>query len=338
MPTEAPAPSIADYLCEPPQIAAPDVVGALAVFPLIGPLPERECLSFARAQALGAKVTELPGGASVNDLLVVNPTPHAVLLYEGEEVLGAQQNRTFDVSVLVAPRSKIQVPVSCVEAGRWDGTRHGEAFSPAPQTAYPSLRRLKNERATRAAETQMTPRADQGEVWQEVARAAAAHDALSPTGAMHDVYDRHRGRLAAMCEPIHLRCSQTGMLVAIGGRFVVLDRISQPDALEPLFGPLIQGYALDARRVDDCAPPTREHAHAALEQVLAARLRERDAIGLGRDARLTQPGVSGAGLIWGEEIVALSAFFVDEEGTHDTQQQAAAPAARVTRPSRPRPR
>ena len=35
----------------------------------------------------------------MNDLVVVNPTAVAVLLYEGEEVLGAQQNRTFDVSV-----------------------------------------------------------------------------------------------------------------------------------------------------------------------------------------------------------------------------------------------
>jgi hypothetical protein len=43
----------------------------------------------------------LAGGASVNDLLVLNPTDVDVLLYEGEEVLGAQQNRTFDVSVLV---------------------------------------------------------------------------------------------------------------------------------------------------------------------------------------------------------------------------------------------
>ena len=46
-------------------------------------------------------VGELEGGASVNDLLVNNPADKPVLLFEGEEVLGAQQNRTFDVPVLV---------------------------------------------------------------------------------------------------------------------------------------------------------------------------------------------------------------------------------------------
>ena len=112
-------------------------------------------------------VKELEDGASVNDLVVANPTDATVLLYEGEEVLGAQQNRTFDVSVLVGRRPEPQVPVSCVEAGRWDGARHGEAFRPAPQAAYPSLRAMKNRAAhARASRRRWRARADQGEVWE----------------------------------------------------------------------------------------------------------------------------------------------------------------------------
>src|SRR5205085_2747229 len=108
-------------------------------------------LSFGQAIGLGVTVKELDTGASVNDLLVLNPADKNVLLYEGEEVLGAQQNRTFDVSILVAAGSRVQVPVSCVEHGRWDGSRHGEGFSPAPQAAYPVLRKMKNQQARAAA-------------------------------------------------------------------------------------------------------------------------------------------------------------------------------------------
>src|SRR3954466_9328288 len=97
---------------EPLRVGAPDVHGALAVFPLFGPPPRLEYLSFAQGAVLGVSIKELETMASVNDLLVVNPLDKPVLLYEGEEVLGAQQNRTFDVSVLVAARSQLQVPVS----------------------------------------------------------------------------------------------------------------------------------------------------------------------------------------------------------------------------------
>src|SRR5215218_10973887 len=102
-------------------IADPDVVGPLAVFPLIAAQPRT--LRYQAFTGGGVTLHELEE-ASVNDLLVSNALDVPVLLYEGEEVLGAQQNRTFDVSALVAPRSALRVPVSCVEAGRWDGSRH----------------------------------------------------------------------------------------------------------------------------------------------------------------------------------------------------------------------
>ncbi|MEJ7786393.1 MAG: DUF6569 family protein, partial [Solirubrobacteraceae bacterium] len=96
-------PSVQDHLAEPLRLGDPDVHGPLVVFPLFGPGPRQEYLSFSQAQSAGATIKELEQGASVNDLVVLNPTDHAVLLYEGEQVLGAQQNRTFAVSVLVGP-------------------------------------------------------------------------------------------------------------------------------------------------------------------------------------------------------------------------------------------
>ena len=141
-------PTIAPHLAVEITVAAPTVVGSLAVFPLIADRsPSVRYISFAEAVQRGATVKELPGGASVNDLIVHNPLDVSVLLYEGEEVIGAQQNRTFDVSAFVAANSVLQVPVSCVEAGRWDGGRHSESFEPAPQTANPRLRRMKNTQA-----------------------------------------------------------------------------------------------------------------------------------------------------------------------------------------------
>ena len=326
------APRLSTYLTDFPAVAEPDAFGPLAVFPLIGPVPTLEYLSFAQARACGASVIELQEGASVRDLVIENPGDLPVLLFEGEKVLGALQDRTFDVSVLVPPRSKLQVPVSCVEAGRWEGSRHAETFTPAPQAAYPSLRRMKSTQVRSQLEMPAEPRADQGAVWAEVSAKSARHGAASRTDAMNDLFEHQRERLDEMCSAMSMKCSQTGMLVAIGGRFAVLDRVSQPDVLESLFAPLVRGYALDALEAPPADPPDIDAARAMLERILACRVTEYDGIGLGRDARVADGGVSGAGVLVANELVQLSVF-TENTGGDGTF---APLAGRIRRPSRRR--
>ena len=216
-----------------------------------------------------------------------------MLLYEGEEVLGAQQNRTFDVSVLVGPRSELHVPVSCVEAGRWDGSRHDESFSPAPQAAYPALRNLKNRAARARLAAGMEPRAQQGAVWDEVANKSARMDVASATGAMHDIYDGRRERLAEFHDAVRLHDARTGALVLVAGEPVVLDHVSRPEVFAALHAPLVQGYALDALEARDAGPPdVTETAQPFLDRVLVARITEHDGIGRGRDVRFARSRVS----------------------------------------------
>ncbi len=115
-------PTLSTFLAKPLRVGEPDIAANLAVFPVFGPAPMLEYLSLFEATKLGFSVGELEGGASVNDLSVHNSTGKAVLLFEGEEVLGAQQNRTFDVPALIDAGKKARVPVSCMERGRWEGS------------------------------------------------------------------------------------------------------------------------------------------------------------------------------------------------------------------------
>ena len=316
------APTLQDHLAEPLRVGEPDVHGALAVFPLFGPPPRLSYISFSQGAGAGVTIKELEAGASINDLLVINPLDTPVLLYEGEEVLGAQQNRTFDVSVLVPARAQLQVPVSCVEHGRWDHTRHGEAFTPAPQAAYPALRRMKNRAATARAVAGLDARAVQSDVWAEVAHKSERMAAASPTGAMHDIYEQRRDRLAGFEAAIGLHDHQIGAVAAIGGAITVLDQVSRPDVFAALHAPLVHGYALDALEAGEAAaPPAREQVEAFVNATLTARVSHRDGIGLGRDARFA----NGAALVAGDELVQLTAFGAEDERR-----------ARIRRPSRRR--
>jgi hypothetical protein len=325
--TEPALPTLDAFLAEPLRVGEPDTHGPLAVFPLFGPPPRLEYVAFADACARGLTIKELEHGASVNDLTVLNPTDANVLLYEGEEVLGAQQNRTFDVSVLVPAGAALRVPVSCVEHGRWDGSRHGEALAPAPQAAYPALRRMKNRTAHARVAAGLDARADQREVWDEVADRSARHDVRSPTAAMHDIYEDRRRDLSEFVAAVSLHPAQTGALVAIGGRMCVLDHVSRPDAFAALHAPLVQGYALDAMEAADVPAPTVDEARVFVDALARTRVTQHDGIGLGRDARFSAGGVGGAALVAGDELVQLTAF----AGAAPT-----APRTRIRRPSRRR--
>src|SRR5918992_1754914 len=112
------------------------------------------------ALPLGFRVTEVDEAGAVPELGVENPLEENVLLYDGEELLGAKQNRILNVTVLVAAQSEARIPVSCVEEGRW--SRRSAAFAAASHAAYPDLRRRK---AEALAAQPLALGAAQGEVW-----------------------------------------------------------------------------------------------------------------------------------------------------------------------------
>jgi hypothetical protein len=305
----ADVPQLATHLAGPLIVEPATVAGPLAVFPI---LTGRECSTrfagLAEAIEGGATVMEVESGATVSTIVVRNPLDVPVLLYEGEEVLGAQQNRTFDVSVLVPARQKLAVPVSCVESGRWDGSRRHEGFSCAPQVAHPRLRGRKNERVREQLDAARAPRADQGEVWDEVDRVSAALDAESPTQALHGVFEHHRDLLSEVAEKVPMHCSQVGMLAAVGGRFVVLDHVAGVEAFARLQPRLAQGYALDALTADAAPAPSLQDARDFVSLLLDAPAQRSPAPGLGEHLRFAFGGLGGTALAHEGELVALSAF------------------------------
>ena len=93
-----------------------------------------------------------------------------------------------------------------------------------------------------------------------MAAKSTRHGVASDTGALHDVFEDRRGLLERVGREIDMKCSQVGMLAAIGGRFVVLDYVSDVEAFAALHDPLVAGYALDAldaARYRRCRPFAR---------------------------------------------------------------------------------
>src|SRR6478752_9044269 len=153
--------------------------GGLTLVPLYPAVPPRaDYVGLDEATAGGLVVTEVDEAGSVESLLVVNPLPAATLLYEGEELTGAKQNRVLERSILVAAGSKLEIPAKCVEQGRW--AYRSRRFAPAPRAAHPELRRLRHDLGAPSQQA----------VWGEVAAKSARLGVRSATGAAEEMYTR----------------------------------------------------------------------------------------------------------------------------------------------------
>src|SRR6476619_712227 len=141
----------------------------------------------------GLRITETSDSGSVPELFVENPTDSTVLLYDGEELVGAKQNRILNVSVLVGARAKLPIPVSCVEQGRWN--RSSVDFDAATHISHAHLRRRKAEQ--RAAQP-LARGVAQNEVWSEIGEKQQRMSVASPTGANRDTFEAYGERLRVL--------------------------------------------------------------------------------------------------------------------------------------------
>ena len=134
--------------------------------------------------------------ASVPDLTVTNPGKNPLLLVEGEQFLGGKQNRTINVSVLVAPGATMKIPVSCLEAGRWGRRRD---FRPAATSTPRRVRRTLHDAVAAQAGTASARRGDQQRVWGRIDDSLREMRTSSPTAAIADAdalfeVERDRGK------------------------------------------------------------------------------------------------------------------------------------------------
>jgi len=100
--------------------------------------PVAAYLTLDEALTIGLRIRETSASGSVPELLV-EPLAERVLLHDGEELVGARQNRILNVSVLVEAKTAVTIPVSCVEQGRWRDV--SMAFSSGSHISHAELRR-----------------------------------------------------------------------------------------------------------------------------------------------------------------------------------------------------
>jgi hypothetical protein len=293
------------------RIAPPQRHQALTVFPLVSPpTPELPVQLLVEALRAGTfRITE-SGGGTVPTLVAHNEADTAILLLDGEQLLGAKQNRIVSRSILLPAGSRTEIPVSCMEQGRWHHV--SETFTPSGYTASPKVRR--HARRTEAAHTAAGGAAShevlakaQGAVWEEISLACGRLDCRSPTGALNDAYQARGTDLEAWLDALPPLDGQVGLVAFAGESPLGMDVIGSADLYRLLHRRVLAGYVMDVMGSPPSGPTGTGAAEAYLREVALAPRTESPTPGLGR-YRVLGGEVVGAELDAWDTTVHLSAF------------------------------
>jgi hypothetical protein len=291
-------------------LGAPAGHKALFVYPLAWGGRCESAAYLVLDDALGTgqfRITEVSESGSVPRLLAINESSTPILLLDGEELVGAKQNRVLNLSIMLAPKSKTEIPVSCVEAGRWRAESH--AFQTAQRVQFARGRAQKMEQVSHSLCLNGEAASDQTAVWGAISAKSARMRVASPTEAMAALFDSRRDELRDYLDAIPTSDGQCGAVYAIGDVVVGMEIFASDTTFKKLAGKLVASYALDAMELNRPAkPPDARVVRAFIDSVCAATRQRSSIVGIGETVRLSANDLVGAALEVAGGCVHLAAF------------------------------
>jgi len=282
----------------------------MAVFPVImEKAPSPDYLTLDEALQDGAiEITEVDEGGSVPELKVINNSSRNVLILDGEELVGAKQNRVINTTILIGPKRTVVIPVSCVEQGRWSS--RGKNFSSEDRMMTAKMRTRKLSDVKESLQSEENYRSHQGRVWEDVDHALCSFDCFSETSAMSEIYEQKRGDLDEYLKHFKIVENQVGIVVMIDGKVLGGDSFGARETLENVFTKLVTSYALDALEMADRGEKVNssQAVRQFCKEVQKAKVQTRPSVDLGTDIRLENERVIGSALGYEDQILHLSVF------------------------------
>ena len=193
-------------------------------------------------------VGENAEGASVNNLTVTNTghRPHIVL--EGDIFEGGRQNRVLTRSLVLARGEEREVPVACVEEGRWHGTGdHRGGRRRAPMSVRYGMTNTMSRMNVADVQAADAGTHVQSDVWNRIRQHESTRGAVeghSLTESM-DQADRARN-MGTRIKPPTVLPGQRGVLIGIGGHIVAAEFFGNTEGLQSRWDGIISAAHYEA--------------------------------------------------------------------------------------------
>ena len=248
--------------------------------------------------------------STVGTVLARNKANVPLVLIDGDEIVGAKQNRIMNRSLIVPPLTTMEVSVSCTEQGRWHYGRTGDTyfdedrdmghFRYSDVAADFSTRRNKSHDLFERKSCQST-------VWDSIHDLERRTAFRSRTSALHDNFINHKPRLDRYLNNFHVEYGQCGAIFIINGEIKGLELFANPSIYQDYHEKIFKSYIMEAIvdfRINRC----RDDIWGFLREISHSEFRTSRWEGIGRHLQFANDYGYGAVLFDGCSLVHLNYF------------------------------
>ena len=286
--------------------------GPISVIPVLGEGegegPEYVSLSEALEHTM-IVVSEVCEEGYVPYLKLRNLSTSKVLLLDGEELMGAKQNRVLNTTVLVPAEEELAIPVSCSERGRW--RYKGKTFEDSNLIMAKKTQYLKSSSVSQSLCMLNSYESNQDRVWESIDSMHVKYASDSHTAAMKHVYDDQGELLNLYVEEFPCVENQRGVVVFVDGELAGCEILSRNKPYRRCHEKIIKSFCIDLlhRKIEkEGKEGSLEKAKEWLASIENWKSRRFKSLGIGEDLRLKNGVSHGNALVADETVVHFVGF------------------------------
>ncbi|HMN26097.1 MAG: hypothetical protein IT276_15630 [Ignavibacteriaceae bacterium] len=255
------------------------------------------------------ELKEISQSGNVNNIVVQNKSDKYVFFSDGDILSGAKQNRVLNTSVFLSPNSTKQIPVSCVEQGRWSSVT--PKFAGTNYTAPMNLRAKKSEQVTNNLKREVGHFSNQSEIWNEVDSCCERLVISSPTQNLSDVFKEKEKEFETFIKTIRVTDKANGMAVFIKKEFLAIEVFNRTDIYKEYFDKILKGVSSEASHLNPVEEKLKEaeatyKTNVFFDELENRKFKQFPGAGIGTEKRYEENDFSGFALEYESHLIHLA--------------------------------
>ena len=279
----------------------------IALIPLKSPKNYIDLITLEKGFDLGLVKVKECETSEVNTLIVKNRAVTPLILIDGEEVIGGDQNRIVNSTILIEAESEMKIPVSCTEKGRWE---YKSEFTDSDYIANYNTRRNK-EYASRGGVS------FQSAVWSSIDTLEEEISFKSETTAMSESYENLRSKHEEIIENLPVVKGQTGVLIIVNGEIQGFELFLNSEIYRQFHKKILKSYLIDSKIENKTFAVNTDAAFDVIKNVFASNFEKRDSFGIEEAFEFDNDEGIGSMYSFKNQIIHLSYFKKLEKNIND---------------------